>query len=76
MDIEAANGDGMAVTSVTLWDGDSDDVIHYDFTYVIQTEFCLCCFDTAPTTVSRLGLLRFCVCVCVWVWVWVWVWVC
>ena len=57
LDIQAADGNGKAVTSVTLWDGDSEDIIHYDFTYFIETEFCMCCFNEPPKNVSRLNLL-------------------
>ncbi|KAL8577054.1 hypothetical protein ACOMHN_049914 [Nucella lapillus] len=49
MDIQAADGDGNAVTAVTLWDGDTDSVVHYDFTQVVEEEFCMCCFDSAKT---------------------------
>ena len=38
------------MTSVTLWDGDGDDVIHYDFTHAVETEFCLCCFNDSDTS--------------------------
>ena len=59
VDIQAADGDGNAVTTVMLWDGDGDDVVYYDYTHTDDDEYCLCCFDPVQSSnISSVSRLR------------------
>ncbi|PVD18248.1 hypothetical protein C0Q70_21774, partial [Pomacea canaliculata] len=59
MSIKAANGDGKAVTAVTLWDGDTSSMTHFDYTVKLQEEFCMCCYDN-PRTVECVSVCLDC----------------
>ena len=53
-EIKAASGEGMAATSVMLWDGPEGEIMPYD--HVPEADWsataCYCCFENPIPTVS------------------------
>ena len=52
MDIQAADGDGYAVTAITFWDGPAGELAPYDYYNTIDFENCECCLVAPPVDVS------------------------